>query len=189
LDTLQLIKVQFFMSKYSIDLKLEVIDHYLSGNNSFRNTAERFGVGESDARKWVAAYQAHGAESLIKRYTGYTVEFKISVVLHMEQHDLSHRSTAAHFNIPAPSSILQWRRLYNAGNLTALVRKQGRLPAMDKPNSASTPDSTKPTDTRTREELLEELEYLRVENLYLKKLDALLRAKQQAALALKKKRK
>jgi transposase len=189
LDTLQLIKVQFFMSKYSIELKLEVIDHFLSGDDSFRSTAERFGVGESDVRKWVAAYQIHGAQSLMKRRIRYTVEFKISVVQHMEYRELSQLATAAHFNIPAPSTILQWQRLYNAGNLTALARKQGRLPAMEKPNSASTPDSTKPTDTRTREELLEELEYLRVENLYLKKLDALLRAKQQAALVLKKRRK
>lgn len=177
------------MSKYSIDLRLEVIDHYISGKDSFRCTAERFGVGESDVRKWVVAYQDHGAQSLIKRRIRYTVEFKISVVQHMEHHELSQLATAAHFNIPAPSSILQWQRLYNAGNITALARNRGRQPAMDKPNSAPTPDSTKPMDTRTREELLEELEYLRVENLYLKKLDALIRAKQQAAVALKNKRK
>lgn len=177
------------MSKYSIDLRLEVVDHYISGKDSFRGTAERFGVGESDVRKWVATYQVHGVESLIKRRITYTADFKIAVVKHMQQHSLSQLTTAAHFNIPAPSSILQWERLYNAGNLSALTRNRGRQPAMDKPNSAPAPDSTKPADTRTREELLDELEYLRVENLYLKKLDALIRAKQQAATVLKKKRK
>jgi len=177
------------MSKHSINLKLEVIDHYLSGKDGYGLTAERFGVQKGDVRFWVAAYQAHGAASLIKPHVYYTSEFKVSVVEHLQQHGLSFLATAAYFNIPAPSMILQWQRLYNAGNITALARNRGRQPAMDKPNSAPTPCIIKPADTRTREELLDELEYLRVENLYLKKLDALIRAKQQAATALKKKRK
>jgi transposase len=43
------------------------------------------------------------------------------------------------------------------------------------------PVSTPPADTRTLEELRKENEYLRAEVAYLKKLDALVRAKQQAA--------
>jgi transposase-like protein len=51
----------------------------------------------------------------------------------------------------------------------------------DKPNEETAPDS------RTREELLKENEFLRAEVAYLKKLDALLEAKKRAAQ--KKKRK
>ena len=60
---------------------------------------------------------------------------------------------------------------------------------MNTPTSIPTTssESTKPADTRTREELLDEVEYLRAEVAYLKKLDALIRAKK--ATALKKKRK
>jgi transposase len=175
------------MSKHSIELRRDVIEHYTSGKDGFRLTAERFGVQKLDVIKWVARYQVHGAESLRKRRVTYTPEFKITVVQHMQQHELSLLATAAHFNIPAPSSILQWQRLYNAGNLIATAAPAN----MNTPDSTPTtsPDSTKPVDTRTREELLDALEYLEAEVAYLKKLDALLRAKKQAALALKKKRK
>ena len=37
------------MSKHSINLKLEVIDHYLSGKDGYGLTAERFGVQKLDA--------------------------------------------------------------------------------------------------------------------------------------------
>ncbi len=175
------------MSKHSIELKQDVIDHYISGKDGYGLTAERFGVQKFDVRMWVAAYQTHGAASLIKRRVTYTPEFKISVIQHMQQHDLSLLATAVHFNIPAPSSILQWQRLYNAGHLTALARNH--QPTMNTPTSIPTTssESTKPADTRTREELLDEVEYLRAEVAYLKKLDALIRAKK--ATALKKKRK
>ena len=176
------------MSKYSIELKLDVIEHYMSGKDGFNRTAEHFGISRSAIKKWVAAYQVHGAESLIKRRASYTAEFKLSVVQHMHQHGLSLLATAAHFNIPALSSILQWQQLYNDGNLTAFARNQ--QPTMNTPTYAPTTssDTAKPADTRTREELLDEVEYLRAEVAYLKKLDALIRAKKQAASALKKKR-
>ena len=173
------------MSKHSIELKRDVIEHYTSGKDGFRLTAKRFGVQKLDVRKWVAAYLAHGAESLLKRRVTYTLEFKIFVVQHMQLNELSLVATAAHFNIPSPSTIHQWQRLYNAGKLI------DPAPVMNTPTPVSTrsPDSTtrSSTDTRTREELLEELEDLRAENAYLKKLDALLRAKKQAATAHKKK--
>jgi transposase-like protein len=174
------------MSKHSIELKRDVIDHYLFGEESYGRTAEFFGVQRLDVMKWVAAYLIHGITGLSKRRVAYTTDFKIFVVQHMQLNQLSLVATAAHFNIPALSTILQWQRLYNAGNLIASAPAN-----MNTAVSASTtsPDSTKPVDTRTREELLEELEDLRAEVAYLKKLDALLRAKKQAALALKKKRK
>ncbi len=177
------------MSKHSIELKQDVIDHYMSGKDGFQKTAKHFGVARSSVRKWVASYQVHGAESLIKRRTSYTAEFKIFVVQHMQKQGLSLLATAIHFNIPSLSSILQWQRLYNAGNLTVLARN--RQPKMNTPTSAPTTssDTAKPADTRTREELLDEVEYLRAEVAYLKKLDALIRAKKHAATALKKKRK
>jgi transposase len=92
------------MSKYSIELRQEVINHYLSGQDGYQLTAERFCVPRSSVRMWIAAYQAHSAASLIKRRVIYSTDFKISVVQHMQQHSLSLLATAAHFNIPEPSS-------------------------------------------------------------------------------------
>ena len=86
------------MSKYSIELRRDVIDHYLWGKDGFIRTAEHFGVPRPSVRKWVAAYQIHGMASLIKRRQ-YSLEFKIWVVQHMQQNPLSLVATAAHFII------------------------------------------------------------------------------------------
>jgi transposase len=55
------------------------------------------------------------------------------------------------------------------------------------PEQPTTPSATPDDDTRTRQELLEELNYLRMENAYLKKLEALAQAQRQAAQRKKRK--
>ncbi len=43
------------MSKYSLNFKLEVVQHYLSGLEGQKATAKRFGIDHSAVRKWTAA--------------------------------------------------------------------------------------------------------------------------------------
>ena len=164
------------MSKYSIDFKLEVINHYLSGKEGFTATAKRYEVKFTHVRKWVHAYKAHGHKSLIKTYTHYSGVFKLFVLKAMAQDQLSINQAATHFNIAAPSTIAVWQRLYNEGGITALETKpKGRQP-MSKPSKPFVP-TNKPVTQMTQEELMQELEYRRVEIDYLKKLEALAQQK------------
>ena len=164
------------MSKYSKDFKLEVINHYLSGKEGFTATAKRYEVKFTHVRKWVHAHQAHGHQSLNKTYTHHSAAFKVSVLKAMAQDQLSINQAAARFNIAAPSTIAVWQRLYNEGGITALEPKpKGRSP-MSKPFKPFTP-SNKPVNQMTTEELMQELEYRRVEADYLKKLEALAQQK------------
>jgi transposase len=55
------------------------------------------------------------------------------------------------------------------------------------PKPSAPPDPSSSDETRTKEELLKELNYLRMENAYLKKLDALIRS--ESPTAQRKKRK
>jgi transposase len=55
------------------------------------------------------------------------------------------------------------------------------------PKPPQQPDTPETEDTRTREQLLKENEYLRAEVAYLKKLDALVRAKKLSAQNKKRK--
>ncbi len=74
-----------------------------------------------------------------------------------------------HFGIPGPFVIRQWERLYQNQGAEGLRRKpQRRRPAMSKSKTKKVKLKTTP-----HEELLKELEYLRAENAYLKKLQAL----------------
>jgi transposase len=173
------------MSKYSKEFKLEVINFYLSGRGGLKATAYKYSVHHSHVSKWVSAFKAHGEDSLIRRYTSHTQAFKKSVLLYMEKHQLSINQAASHFNIPSPSSISVWQKIYNESGLAALQPKPKGRPPMSKYSDVKAL-MAKPLKELSHEELLRKAQYLEIENAYLKKLEALA---QQKYLAKKNKSK
>lgn len=169
------------MAKYTLEFKLAVIRSYEQGNGS-KIVAQRFEIDHSTVRKWVAAYRRHGVDGIkpLQRWRSYSSEFKESVLLYMQEHQLSSREVATHFNLRTQTVILQWERQYNQGGRAALEPKpKGRKPTMSQsPNRKSVNKGVKPDTQKSQEELMRELVYLRAENAYLKKLDALIREKQ-----------
>jgi transposase len=97
--------------------------------------------------------------------------------LHQIQSEgLSLREACRRFNIAAASSILVWQKQYAEGGLAALERKSRERAPM-KPFKPP----TKPLSELTQAELARYVEYLQAENAYLKKLEALVQSKKQAA--------
>ncbi len=145
-----------------------------------------YGVDQRGLRSWVALYNQHGASSLAKRHTNYSVEFKLTVLKKILKENWSIQQVSAYFNIPSPSLIGFWLRLYNQGGVTALEPK----PKGPRPMKRSSKDIQtllkKPINELSHEELLQRVHYVEVENAYLKKLEALA---QQKALANKTKSK
>ena len=178
----------FFMTKYSEELRRQVVQEHLAEGLGSIRLAKRHGIDRSAIRRWIAAYRVHGDNGLRRKTSRYDAQFKLSVLLHMWQAELSYRQVAAIFDIRSPGCIGQWERLYHDGGLAALAPRPRERPR--KMNDSPPPQSAnkKPTvEERSREELLKEIEYLRAEVAYLKKLDALLQSKKAAAP--KKKRK
>ncbi len=162
------------MSKYSLSFKLQVVKHYLSGLEGYKATAKRFGIDHSAVRKWSAVWKLHGEAGLTTRRFTYSPVFKESVILYMREHRLSVREVCATFSIPAFSTVCEWERLYDEGGLQALTdnrRRKKTMPDTPGNKSVNTPQTPLNPDER------EELEQLRVEVAYLKKLQALLREK------------
>lgn len=162
------------MSKYSLSFKLKVVQHYLSGLEGQKATAKRFGIDHSAVRKWSSAWKIHGEAGLAKRHSRYSPAFKESVILHMREHLLSARQVSAKFNIPAFTSVCLWERLYDEGGLETLKNKGRGRKKMSEPTKEPAPKSTSPLLNKNERE---ELELLRAEVAYLKKLQALLREK------------
>jgi transposase len=174
------------MSKHTEQFKLSVIKDYLAGVGGFGAVAQLHGIDGSTVRKWVGVYRQHGEAGIQKKSSHYDAQFKQSVLRHMREKGLSHRETAAVFNIRNAPSIGVWERQYYAGGIDALSpRPRGRRKKM--PDSPVTPPSEATDQTRTREQLLEEINYLRMENAYLKKLEALVQADKKAAQRKKRK--
>jgi transposase len=140
-------------------------------------------------RKWVSLHRQQGAAGLAKKFSHYDAEFRLSVLQHMWDGDLSYGQVAAVFNIRSSGCISQWERCYHSGGIDALIpRSRGKT------NNMPTTEDTKPQlppdgAERTRDELVAEVNHLRMEVAYLKKLQALVQAQQQQRTTARKKRK
>lgn len=101
----------------------------------------------------------------------------------MRGHQLSVREVCAKFTIPAFSTVCQWERLYDEGGLEALTDSRSRKKTMpEHPENHPVPPLLAPLDPDEREEL----EQLRAEVAYLKKLQALLRERDTSKRGIKR---
>jgi transposase-like protein len=106
-----------------------------------------------------------------KRYTG---EFKQEVIEYMHDHKMSYSETARIFGVPK-SRINSWERIYLEEGAEGLyVERRGRACSMDGVLKGRPPK----LDKEVEEDLIAEVQRLRMENDYLKKLDALVRERE-----------
>lgn len=161
------------MSKrYDERFKLLVVQQCFHDETSLREVARQHGLDHSTVRQWLESYRQHGLLGLRKKYSHRSAAFKLAVLERMWRDGLSQRQTAALFDVRDRSAIGRWEQQYHSGGLSALApQRKGRRPMAKKPPSPP------PDHERSHEELRKELEYLRAENAYLKKLDALIREK------------
>jgi transposase len=167
------------MSKYSKAFKLKIIKQYLSGKGSPRRLGIAHKIDYSLIRRWISVYQAHGIEAFDRSYTHYSKVFKLKVLRAMTRHGLSFAQAALRFNIPAVSSVSSWQKLYNQGGITALEPRPRGRPAMAQRLKPFKP-TNKPVEEMTQAELMREVQYRRAETAYLKKLEAVLQARESA---------
>lgn len=176
------------MTKYSEQFKLEVVQNYLDGGSvGLRTVAQRYGIpSHFTVRKWVLAFQLHGNVGQGGKRRRYSAEFKMSVLRHMWDNQLSRLQTAIDFDIRDHGMVGRWEHAYQEGGVEALAsRPRGKPEPMA--ITVSIPDSPPENDNRSREELLAEVNQLHMEVAYLKKLEALVQARPKQAQ--KKKRK
>lgn len=160
------------MGRFSSDEKYLAVQAYLTGRESYRDIAQRIETHHKSVMKWVSLYQKHGMEGLIRGYTTYSKPFKMDVLKFMNESGTSLLETAAIYNIAAPSTVLQWKKVLEEQGEDALnPQKKGR-PSMKKENNST------PSEGST-EALQAELDRLRMENAYLKKLNALVQSKEK----------
>ncbi|WP_148673040.1 IS3 family transposase [Klebsiella pneumoniae] len=159
--------------KYSPETKLAVVNHYLSGKDGEQSTADLFGIERTSVRRWVRAWQFHGAEGLTAKNNHYSDEFKLVVVRAVISDRLTMREAAARFNLSAEILVRRWLDVYNDAGAEGLLNMQcGRPGQMTKPKNIP-PLTDKELEKLSPEELRAELRYLRAENAYPKKVESL----------------
>ena len=164
------------------------VEAYSSGHLGLTATAEKYGVGVSSLRKWVAAHQANGIAGIrAKPRELYAAEFKLKVLKRARDEGLSNRQTAAIFNIRNFNIIAAWERAYETDGMHGLEPRPGGR--RKRATQSDTPDEPQISSDQalSREQLLEELISLRAENAYLKKAGALVRSNAISAQSKKRK--
>ena len=168
------------MTKYDEQFKLSVVQQYEAGEQGFISLAAQCGVDRATIRRWVNSYRQHGISGLRKKFSHYSAQFKLGVLQRIQREELSALQAIALFDIRGGAGVITaWQRLYHAGGLPALEPKPRGRRKMSPTKPTLPPDV--PRDSRNLEDLRKENEYLRAEVAYLKKLRALLQAKEQAA--------
>lgn len=170
------------MAKYDEKFKIALVQDYLAGNGGYKGLAAKYGVDHGQIRHWVGSYRQNGDSGLTKKFSHYSAEFKLQVLERMWREELSFNQTIHLFDLRGGGGVVSsWQRKYHEGGITALASKPRGRPKPMKPTEPPKLSSAQPTQAKTLQELQRENEYLRAEVAYLKKLDALVRAKQQAA--------
>ena len=174
------------MTKYDEQFKLSIVRQYLDKQGGYKTVAMAHGLSYGMVRRWVKWFEAYGNDAFKKKFSHYSAGFKLSVLQHMWDNELSYGQVAVQFNIRHPGALGIWERSYRSGGLEALQpRPRGRPKAM--PGPTVKPEKPSDNEARSRDDLLAELEHLRMENAYLKKLQALVQARPQQASPKKRK--
>ena len=158
------------MGKYSYEFKLEVVKYCVEKHHSAKDAAKHFLIpAYSTIEKWVGKYNQHGIKGLLKNLkTSYSGEFKQNVVEYMHKNHLSAKQTAIYFNLGSIDQATRWERIYYEEGPQGLYKeRRGKIKDMNfksKKNQLS---------KEVEEDLIAENQRLRMENEYLKKLNAL----------------
>src|SRR5699024_5827857 len=160
----------FFMVKCDEGFKQQVVDAYLSGEGGYASIAKKFGVrSKTNVAKWVSAFKQFGKEGLLRKKfpTTYPVQFKLDVLNYKLRTGESFDSVAVKFGIHEPPMIVNWMRSWQKEGIEGLSKLRGR------PSMSNKPRKKMSNKKLTKEQQLEkEIELLRAENAYLKKLRA-----------------
>ncbi len=161
------------MSKFTLEEKLSVVQRYLEGSESYASLATSIGTAKVIVQNWVLQYKHHGVDAFTKPYTSYSAQFKLDVLHYMNTYGTSSYETAAIFNIPSPGLVRKWKAQFQTSGLDALRSKKKGRSIMKK-------ESKKAAEVEgSVEALQQEIERLRMENAYLKKLNALVQSKEK----------
>ena len=111
-----------------------------------------------------------------QEYKNYSAEYKLNVIMDMQEHRLGYVETARKYDIPNYRVIQRWERIFLEEGAESLMKeRRGRACAASGTKKGRPPK----LDPKVEEDLIAENQRLRMEIEYLKKLDALVREREE----------
>ncbi|MEV5027385.1 IS3 family transposase [Paenibacillus sp. LPE1-1-1.1] len=159
------------MPYLSLDVKLKAIHRYQNGAEGVKSIAKSLGINHEALRMWIRQYEYNGVKAFEKSYTAYSMTYKLDVLNYMNENGTSPNEAAVIFNISSPGIIRKWRSQFNEHGMDALKsKKKGRLRMTDKNKNIT---KRQEPAVGSVEALQAEVERLRMENAYPKKVECL----------------
>ena len=119
-----------------------------------------------------------------QEYKNYSAEYKLNVIMDMREHRLGYVETARKYDIPNYRVIQRWERIFLEEGAEGLMQeRRGKASAASGTRKGRPPK----LDPKVEEDLIAENQRLRMEIEYLKKLDALVREREERENARKQK--
>ncbi len=165
------------MTKYTSDIKLNIIQGYNAKIISQKEYAIQTGIPRAQLQYWLKLYELHGEDGFKNTCTNCSTRFKLDVLNYMVQTGASLMDTAALFKISSYTMVYDWQKKMENGGLEALEPSQkGRLFMKKKSNK----ELKQPPVEGSVEALEARIKQLEMENEYLKKLNALVQNKEKS---------
>ena len=111
-----------------------------------------------------------------QEYKNYSAEYKLNAIMDMREHRLGYVETARKYDIPNYRVIQRWERIFlEEGAVGLMKERRGKACAASGARKGRPPK----LDPKVEEDLIAENQRLRMEIEYLKKLDALVREREE----------
>ena len=111
-----------------------------------------------------------------QKFKNYSAEYKLNVIMDMREHRFGYVETARKYDIPNYRVIQRWERIFLEEGAEGLMKeRRGRACAASGTKKGRPPK----LDSKVEEDLIAENQRLRMEIEYLKKLDALVREREE----------
>lgn len=163
------------MKKYPIAVRLLAVNEYRKNKEGIRTIAERYAVSKSTLHRWITKFDKYDEFAFRQDFTNYPNEFKMDVLNYIIEAGASIDEAALAFKIADASIIEDWKHSFEQERIDALKPQLKEHQSMKNHINKS---KVKNSSTEGTEKALRaEIERLRMENAYLKKLNALVRKK------------
>jgi transposase len=157
--------------KYTEEFKLEIIKALKETKESKVDISKKYMIPKQTIHQWEKAYDLYGTEGLVNKFEkkNYPGVFKQEVVEDLRNNRLSQYEVAAKYHV-GRTQIQDWERIYlEEGPEGLYIERRGRK---------GTGRPRKVLGKKVEADLIAENQRLRMENDYLKKLNALVRQKE-----------
>ena len=162
------------MSKYTFELKIEIVSAYTRGDGGYQYLAKKYHISSpSIVSRWVNAYREFGEEGLLRKrkHAIYTVQYKLDVIELYMTTELSINDVANYFGMNNPPLISSWLSKYRQYGVDGLTSTKGRPPTMKKEKAIIKQESiTNKIELDHIKALEKQVRMLQIENAYLKEL-------------------